>query len=434
MEKFDFNQGLLNFLQRSPTPFHVVDEMLGILTSKGFKNLSEKDSWEIQPGGKYCISRNDSSLIAFVAGKDDFVQKGIRMVGAHTDSPCLMVKPKPELKSHGYLRLGVEVYGGVLLNPWFDRDLSLAGRIVYKDSQSGTLKKSLINFERAIGVIPSLAIHLDREANKKRSINIQTDLPPVLLRIEDNEEICFADLLAKQVMQEHELNEKIQVMGYELAFYDTQPPAFVGFNEQFIASARLDNLLSCYTGLQALLNSGSSQTCMLVFSDHEEVGSTSACGAQGPFLQTILERLIPDPSHRSQVIDGSLLISADNAHGIHPNYPSLHDSRHAPELNKGPVLKMNTNQRYASNGITTSLFRQWAEDLNIPVQDFVTRSDLACGSTIGPITASKVGVPTLDVGVPTFAMHSIRELAGRDDAHYLYRILREFFLSEELSI
>ena len=438
MDKPKFNSDLLSFLQGSPTPFHAVENMAEALKTSGFEQVHETDSWALETGGKYFTTRNDSSLIAFVVGEQALEKHGIRMVGAHTDSPCLMIKPQAELKSQGYLRLGVEVYGGALLNPWFDRDLSIAGRVVYKETPTGKLKKSLINFENPVAIIPSLAIHLDREANKSRSINPQTDIPPILFQLEDDENINFREILAEQLALQLSLEDSasknIQVLDYELCCYDTQLPSLVGLREEFIASARLDNLLSCYTGLQALLASESNQTRLLVCSDHEEVGSASACGAQGPFLQTVLERLIPDTGQRNRTLEHSLLISADNAHGIHPNYPSLHDANHGPLLNKGPVLKVNANQRYATNSVTASLFRQWAEQAGVPVQDFVTRTDLGCGSTIGPITASEVGVSTLDVGVPTFAMHSIRELAGRDDAYGLHRIMLEFFRSEILSI
>lgn len=434
MDKTKFNHELLGFLQRSPGPFHAVEHMTRLLELAGFRQLYELDSWGLEPGGKYFVTRNDSSLIAFVNGEQAPEKYGIRMLGAHTDSPCLMIKPQPELKSEGYFRLGVEVYGGALLNPWFDRDLSLAGRVIYKELDSGQLKKDLINFERPVAIIPSLAIHLDREANKNRSINAQTDIPPLVFQLENDEDVGFRDLLAEQLRLEGISSDEIQVLGYELCCYDTQPPALVGLREEFIASARLDNLLSCYIGLQALLASQGNQTRLLVCSDHEEVGSASACGAQGPFLRTVLERLIPDAGQRSQAIDRSLLISADNAHGIHPNYPSLHDTNHGPRLNRGPVLKSNANQRYATNSITASLFRHWAERAGVSVQDFIMRSDLACGSTIGPITASEIGIATLDVGVPTFAMHSIRELAGRDDAYDLYRIMLEFFRSENLDV
>ncbi|OUS11801.1 M18 family aminopeptidase [Gammaproteobacteria bacterium 53_120_T64] len=426
-----FNDQLLAFLKASPSPFHAVEQMAARLDEAGFEYLAEQESWSIEAGGRYYSTRNDSSIIAFSAG--DFSQ-GIRMVGAHTDSPCLMVKPQPE-KAQDYLQLGVEVYGGALLNPWFDRDLSLAGRVIYRDKASGELKQSLLDFGRAIATIPSLAIHLDREANKNRTVNPQTDIPPILCTLHGQRSRDFRESLAIELLaQNPELGDDeqaIEVLDYELCFYDAQPPAIIGLHNDFIASARLDNLLSCFTGLQALLSSAEGQACMLVCSDHEEVGSASACGAQGPMLASLLERLLPDVGERTRCLARSFMVSADNAHGIHPNYASKHDANHGPLLNAGPVIKINANQRYATNSITAALFRDLCQQANVPVQSFVTRTDLGCGSTIGPITASGIGVPTLDVGVPTFAMHSIRELAGSDDAWSLFKVLRLLYQQTE---
>ncbi|MBV1930903.1 MAG: M18 family aminopeptidase [Porticoccaceae bacterium] len=434
----EFNQQLLEFIERSPTPFHATQNIASMLEDAGFEQLAEGDEWSLNEGGRYYLTRNDSSIIAFIQGvstntASSSLDVGIRMVGAHTDSPTLMVKPQPE-KIKDYFQLGVEVYGGALLNPWFDRDLSIAGRVVYRDKQSNSLNKRLINFQRPVATIPSLAIHLDREANKNRTVNPQTDIPPILFEAGSDECKDFRTLLARQLLSEHDdLKDTpdIEVFDYELCFYDTQAPAQIGLNNDFIASARLDNLLSCFCGLQALLkvcaDSQTPQTCMLVCTDHEEVGSASACGAQGPMLQTTLERMLPDGQARARAISRSLMISADNAHGVHPNYASKHDGNHVPVLNRGPVLKINANQRYATTSVTAALFRQWCELQAVPLQSFVTRTDLGCGSTIGPITATQIGVPTLDVGVPTFAMHSIRELAGSQDGYDLSRVMTACF-------
>ncbi len=422
-----FNDRLLAFLKASPTPFHAVKQIAQRLDEAGFEYLPEQEDWSIESYGRYYTTRNDSSIIAFTAG--DFSQ-GIGMVGAHTDSPCLMVKPQPE-KAKNYLQLGVEVYGGALLNPWFDRDLSLAGRVIYRDNSSCELKQSLLDFGRAIGTIPNLAIHLDREANKNRTVNPQTDIPPILCTLHDQRTQDFRQLLAIELLAQNpqigENPEAISVLDYELCFYDTQPPAIIGLHNDFIASARLDNLLSCFTGLQALLSADAPQPSLLVCTDHEEVGSASACGAQGPMLASVLERLLPDVGERTRCIARSLMVSVDNAHGIHPNYASKHDANHGPLLNGGPVIKINANQRYATNSVTAALFRDLCQQADVPVQSFVTRTDLGCGSTIGPITASEIGVPTLDVGVPTFAMHSIRELAGSDDAWSLFKVLSKLY-------
>lgn len=432
MDFSSFNRELLDFLYQSPTPFHAVTSIAKILQYAGYQPLDEAASWKLHSGGKYYVTRNDSSIIAFVYGNENIIENGIRMVGAHTDSPCLKVKPAPELNAQGYFQLGVETYGGVLLNPWFDRDLSLAGRVTYK-STCGDVKSQLINFQQPIATIPSLAIHLDREANKSRSINAQTDIPPILMQLQ-GKDVVQPDfrLMLGEYMQQQGIADVAHVLDYELSFYDHQKPAVVGFNEEFIASARLDNLLSCYIGLQSLLRADGTQSCLLVCNDHEEVGSRSACGAQGPMLENFLMRLIPDSEERLRCIDRSMMISADNAHGIHPNYSDKHDASHGPILNQGPVIKVNANQSYATNSETSALFRHWCEAASVPVQSFVTRTDQACGSTIGPITASALGIKTLDVGVPTFAMHSIRELAGTRDGFSLYSVLNHFFASSML--
>ena len=419
------------FIQASPTPFHAVEQMTAILAENGFQPLKESDAWGLNSAtaqtGKFYVTRNDSSIIAFTLGSDP-VEHGFRMVGAHTDSPCLKVKPNPEITKNGYFQLGVEVYGGVLLNPWFDRDLSLAGRVNYV-TPDGDVGSALINFEQAIATIPSLAIHLDREANETRTINKQTDIPPVLMKMPEGSEQKpdFREILLRLLLsQEPELKVE-KVLDYELSFYDVQVPAVIGLHQDFVASARLDNLLSCYTELMALLKADSKQNCVLVCNDHEEVGSMSAAGAQGPFLKSVLQRLCSTAEDFTRSMDQSMLISVDNAHGIHPNYADKHDDNHGPIMNQGPVIKINANQRYASSSETSAAFRYICEEADVPVQSFVVRSDMGCGSTIGPITASEIGVRTIDVGVPTFAMHSIRELAGRWDAYYLYRALREYF-------
>lgn len=417
-----FNNDLLTFLRQSPTPFHAVASMKQRLEASGFEALEERDAWQLTSGHRYYVTRNDSSIIAFHYTPDAMLEQGIRMLGAHTDSPALKVKPQPEIIKQGYGQLGVETYGGALLAPWFDRDLSIAGRVNYRNQQ-GELQSKLINFERAVAFIPSLAIHLNREANSGNKINAQKHLPPVLFQTDNG--FDFRDLLAQELSRTG-VNDCEKVFDYELFLYDTQAPAIIGLNNEFINSARLDNLLSCYIGLQAILAANPTQPALLVCNDHEEVGSASACGAQGPMLEQCLQRLLADTESRLRVIDRSVMVSADNAHGIHPNYAELHDPKHGPLLNKGPVIKVNANQRYATNSDTSSLIKHLSERENLPVQEFVTRSDLGCGSTIGPITATEVGVKTIDMGVPTFGMHSIRETAGVTDSHLFYQLLTAF--------
>ena len=417
-----FNRELCDFLDHSPTPFHAVSTMSAMLEKAGFSALSETEQWSLEAGGKYFVTRNGSSIIAFTVGTESMAETGIRMAGAHTDSPCLMVKPQPELLRNQYFQLGVEVYGGALLNPWFDRDLSIAGRLVYRDS-SGQLKQKLVNFEKPVAMIPSLAIHLDREANAGRTINAQTDIPPILMQ--SKEKLEFNQLLAERFLAEGE-----QVMDYELCLYDVQQAATLGLNSEFLASARLDNLLSCFVATKALIEADSQSTSLIVCNDHEEVGSVSSIGADGPFLESVVERLCQydnQLANRVGVLANSLLISCDNAHAVHPNYPAKHDQGHSPLLNGGPVIKVNVKQRYATNGVTASLFKQMCEATDVPVQTFVSRSDLGCGSTIGPMTSAKLGVPTLDVGIPQLAMHSCREVTGTADPQRLTRVLTHFF-------
>lgn len=422
MKPADSLNDLLAFLKQSPTPFHVVDQMRQRLLEAGFRALDPAQDWDLRDGHGYFVERNGSSIVAFRTSEDPGSHR-LHMVGAHTDSPCLRVKPNPEINKQGYQQLGVEVYGGPLLHPWFDRDLSLAGRVVGCRA-SGQLDSVLIDFKRPIACIPSLAIHLNREANKGSSINAQTDLP-VLLGQELGDDFNLRQLLLEHLAGQGQ--EFTQILDYELSFYDTHAPAIVGWQQEFVASARLDNLLSCYVGLQALLQASSKQGMLLVCNDHEEVGSQTAEGAQGSFLMSVLQRMYPVAEKMHQVLHQSVLVSTDNAHGVHPNFASKHDDKHGPKLNAGPVIKINANQRYATNALTSSLIRELAQQQNVPVQAFVVRSDMGCGSTIGPITAAQLGIKTIDLGMPTFAMHSIRETAGSHDVAMTIALLQAFY-------
>ena len=418
MEKQDFNDGLLGFLNASPTPFHATQNMSAMFSNAGFIELNEVDKWELESGKKYFVTRNDSSVIAFTYPKSS---KNYVMVGSHTDSPNLKLKPNPVIKEHGIVKFGVEPYGGLLLTPWFDRDLSLAGRVSYVDMQ-GELQDVLIDVKKSIATIPSLAIHLDDKANKDKTVNKQTDICPVLTT---DEEFDFDNFLRWQLDRLGRPDVK-EIYASELSFYDTQKAAFVGLHDDFISSARLDNLLSCYVGMLSICSVGEDKPMLFIASDHEEVGSESTSGAAGSFLESTLKRMFGDLDEYMNMIRSSMMISADNAHAIHPNFPSKHDSKHTPFINKGVVIKVNANQRYASNSTTISKFMDSAKSINEPLQNFVTRSDMGCGSTIGPITATRLGIETIDVGLPTLGMHSIRELAGSDDAHSLYKILVAF--------
>jgi aspartyl aminopeptidase len=422
MNKQDFNEGLLGFLDASPTPFHATKNMSEMFLNAGFIKLNEVDKWNLEEGKKYYVTRNDSSIIAFTfPHATNPHAKEYTMIGAHSDSPNLKLKPNPVIKEAGVVKFGVESYGGLLLNPWFDRDLSLAGRVNYLNSKD-EIKDALIDVKKPISIIPSLAIHLDDKANKDRTINKQTDICPILTTNEDFE---FDEFLKWQ-LDKLDIKDVKELYASELSFYDTAKAGFVGLHDDFIASSRLDNLLSCYVGMLSISSVDTETPMLFIASDHEEVGSESVAGAGGSFLENTLRRIYPDYEEYMQVIRSSTLISADNAHAVHPNYPTKHDKEHSPKINQGVVIKVNANQRYASSSTTISNFMSVASSVGEPTQNYVTRSDMGCGSTIGPITATRLGIDTLDVGLPTLAMHSIREICGSDDAFSLYKILVGF--------
>jgi aspartyl aminopeptidase len=308
-------QNILSSLDASPTPYHAVDVVRAALLDHGYLPLDEGRPWDLQSGGRYFVTRRDASLLAFRYGQQDLAASGLRIIGAHTDSPALKIKPRPEKVSQGYFQLGLEVYGGALLSPWFDRDLSIAGRVTVKSGEN--LRSHLVNFQRPVAVIPSLAIHLDRTANEGRALNAQEHMRPVLLQ---NPEpgLTFRSLLQRQLEKEGCRVSEAEILDFDLCFYDTQNAALVGMHEEFVTSARLDNLLSCFVGLQAFLDSEGDTSAVLALFDHEEVGSQSNIGAQGNMLTAFCERLLPTAESRMRMLHNSLLLSVDNAHGIHP--------------------------------------------------------------------------------------------------------------------
>ncbi|MFL0809637.1 MAG: M18 family aminopeptidase [Agarilytica sp.] len=419
----------ISFLHKSPTPYHAANQLASIFQSAGFVALDETQDWQLEKGGKYYFLRSDSTIVAFTLGQQSLAEGGMRICGAHTDSPCLKVKAQPELTKQEYNLLGVEVYGGALLNPWFDRDLSLAGKVFYLD-KGGKLASALIDFKEPIAVVPSLAIHLDREANAKRTVNPQTHMNVLLQSSEDG--FSLRDILLNKLKEDGRA-EVEEVLDYDLRFYDCQMPHRVGLKQEFIAGARLDNLLSCYLSAKALTEVDDEVTSIVVCHDHEEVGSESETGAGGSVMESLLERLIPENEQRHRASRQSLFLSLDNAHGIHPNYPDKHDENHGPILNKGPVIKFDAKQRYATSPETSSVLKKLAkQNPELPLQSFVTRSDMRCGSTIGPMSSAKLGIKALDVGMPTFAMHSTRELSGTEDLSTMYALLNRFFTSKNL--
>lgn len=432
MSKSSFNRALGEFIDASPTPFHACTNMREQLLQAGYEALDEADAWQLERGGRYLVTRNESSLIAFHLGAGPVADDGLRMMGAHTDSPCLKLKPNAVTEQGGYIKFGVEVYGGVLLNPWFDRDLSLAGRITLVQ-RDGRLHSTLIDLRCAIAMIPSLAIHLDREANNKRNINAQTMLPPIV-GLSGKGGFKLQELLTEHLKAHNRLNDGDKIVDFELSLYSVQGLSSVGVKDEFIASARLDNLLSCYAGLRALLDAPKGHGRLLVCNDHEEVGSGSSAGARGNFLRSVLGRIAGDDETYARMIARSMLVSTDNAHGVHPNFSNRHDAQHGPLLNGGPVIKVNSNQSYATNSETAAVVRQAALAAKVPLQSFVVRTDMGCGSTIGPLSAAVLGVRTVDVGVATFGMHSIRELAGSDDGIALAKLLKSFCAMADLRI
>lgn len=350
---------------------------------------------------------------------------GFRLLATHCDSPGLQIKPRAEVNSPPYLQLGVEVYGGPLLNTWFDRDLSIAGAICYLDNL-GKIHEKLVDFQRSLLVIPSLAIHFDREANTNKSVDAQKHLPPLFAQIINEKLPDLTEILKDQLINQYPGSSTQEILGFDLFCYDMQPPTILGYTKDFISSGRLDNLLSCHIALTALQQTGTRRNTMLLCANHEENGSTSTIGAHGSFINDIFARLLPESENRQIALRNSFLISLDNAHAVHPNFKDKSDPAHTVTLNGGPVIKINANQHYATSGRSAAVIKILARDAGVPVQEFVMRSDLPCGSTIGPMTAAKLGIATVDIGAPTLAMHSIRELTGNRDPHLLYLVVSEF--------
>lgn len=423
-----YNANLFPFLFSSPTPFHAVANIEVHLVQQGFICLQENEHWQLLKGQAYYLTR-EGAIIAFILGSDESCEQGFRMLAAHTDSPCLQIKPRADIKTGSYLQLGVEVYGGILSAPWFDRDLSLAGRVCCR-MRNGNLAVFLINFRRPLLTIPSIAIHFDRDANKNCGINQQRHLPPILSQAIDQQLPEFNTLLLEQIQQEHADTTIEEILSFDMFCYDFQKPTYTGARNDFISSGRLDNLLSCHAGMTALGKAERTKNILLFCANHEENGSTSTSGAQGSFLESTLERIISDPISRRITLSNSFLISMDNAHAAHPNFMEKIDSAHEIHLNKGPVIKLNANQRYATNSLSAAIYKQICKEVEVFPQEFVMRSDLPCGSTIGPITAARLGVRTVDIGAASLAMHSIREHTGSLDPFLLYRTIEQFLKSD----
>jgi aspartyl aminopeptidase len=429
-------RNLMQYIDASPTPFHAVSQTAQRLEAAGFTRVDESAAWQLAPGARVYTTRNGSSVCAFVIGERPVHEAGFALVGAHTDSPNLRVKPVPDVRAYGYHQLAVEVYGGVLWHTWLDRDLSLAGRVVIDDgSASGSAR--LVDFRRPLLRIPNLAIHLNRTVNSEGlKLNAQSHLLPVVALDTgaQDRDALFTSALAAELTRAGQPCEGKNIVSWDLALYDTQPSVLGGLHDEFIFAPRLDNLASCHAALQALCagRSGRAETRGIVLYDHEEVGSHSAQGATSPFLLDALSRIAESSAGGAtdalpRALARSLMISADMAHAVHPNYADRHEPGHRPVLGQGPVLKTNVSQSYASDAATRARFQLLCRSVEVTPQHFVSRNDFACGSTIGPLTAARVGLPTVDVGNPLLSMHSVREMAATADVATMQKVLDAFF-------
>lgn len=423
-------QDLLHFIDASPSPWHAVDSVQSRLVSAGFIELHEADAWQLQSGSSYFVTRGGASIIAFTLGKQALTDSGLRIVGAHTDSPGLRLKPKPVFASEGLVRIGVEVYGGPILATFTDRDLSIAGRVTVRSKNGHDTK--LLKFDSAMMRLPNLAIHMNREVNDKGLVlNKQTGLP--LLFAESEEGLEAEQQFLSFIAQALQVDIG-DILTFELNVFDTQQGTLWGANQEFIADSQLDNLASCHAAVTALIEcKQQNATSICALFDHEEVGSESATGASGSFLADIIKRITTgaglNQEQHLRTLAQSFFISADMAHAYHPNHPAAYEPCHHVMVNQGPVIKTNANQRYASNADTAARFITLCKRAGVPYQQYAHRTDLGCGSTIGPIVASGLGIASVDVGSPMWAMHSIRESAGVLDQSYMVAVLRELFNS-----
>lgn len=422
-------QDLLSFLNHAPTAWHAVDLMLQKLRTANFEVLEENAAWKLKPGGRYAVTRNGSTLSAFVLPSG--VPSSARVAASHTDSPSFKLKPNPEFMKENMVMLGLEIYGGPLLSSWLNRDLGIGGRVVFTDPK-GKMHEQIVTLDQHPVVIPQLAIHLDRHVNDSGLIlNKQEhlaalaalDLPP---STKDKKTNYFETILKEQIGA-HTL------LAHDLFLYPLEPARLIGFNQQMIASYRIDSLGSVHAILHGFLQNvkpAKDQIRMVVFWDNEEVGSETAQGAASPFLPETIERICLSMGLGREaymrLISQSLCLSVDLAHALHPNYPEKHDPRHQILLNKGIVIKSNAQNRYASNARSSAIVAALCEKLKIPYQKFVSRNDIPSGTTIGPIHAHFTGMPTVDIGNAQLSMHSCRELASCQDHLDMCRLLSNY--------
>lgn len=445
-------RGLGSFLVASPTPYHMCTRAATQLTEAGFTEIKETDPWAeksmLKPGGKYFYTRAASTIVAFAIGAAFEAGNGFKVVGAHTDSPVLKVKPVSKKSAHGYIQIGVECYGGGLWHTWFDRDLSLAGAVII-EKDGGGFERQLVHINRPLLRVPNLCIHLQTaDERSKFEVNKETHLAPILA-MELNK---TAEAEGASGMDERHAPELLKILAAELkvkpeqikdmdlSLFDTQPGQVWGANEEFFSSPRLDNQVSCFMGLEALVQhskdlSKDSDVSVVCCFDHEEVGSDSAHGAGSPIMQEVVERVntcfgvAPGAEKFKLSLQKSFVVSSDVAHGIHPNYASKHEAKHAPMLNSGVVIKLNSNQRYATSATTGFVIRELSRRGDLGCQEFVVRNDCPCGSTIGPKIAALTGIRTVDIGIPSLSMHSIRETIGCADVATSTALFVAFFKS-----
>ena len=433
---------LLRYIDASPTPFHCVDESVRRLVAAGFARLREEDAWELSPGGQYFFARG-GALVAFRLGAQRPAEGGFRVIGAHTDSPNLRVKPMGDYAKDGFVQLGVEVYGGCLTYTWLDRDLGLAGRVMFREKGDEGVHGRLVRIDRPLARVPSLAIHLQRDyVQKGLKLNPQTHLAPVLSvglsggrdPGEDADDTHSPGSLLRQLLGDTLGISPETILSWDLSLMDLAPSTVGGLRNELIFAPRLDNQGMCHAALVSLMQTEQQPraTQVVCLYDHEEVGSVSTAGAGGPLVENTLQRLaeLEGPGAigggMMRAVARSYQLSADMAHALHPNHSDKHEPQHQPRLNAGPVIKVNAQQRYATDAETAALFASVCQSCDIPYQRFVARTDMSCGSTIGPISAGRVGLPTVDVGNPMLSMHAVRELAGADDVPLMVRAMTHF--------
>lgn len=429
-KELDYAKELIDFIYDSPTAFHAVDMVKGILDNKGFKELKEEEKWKLKNGSKYYMTKNDSAIVAFVVGEGKVEENGFKIIGAHTDSPSFRVKPNAEMTSeNAYVKLNTEVYGGPILNTWLDRPLSMAGRVTLKGENLLFPETKLINIKKPIMIIPNLAIHMNRNVNQGIELNRQVDTLPILELI--NDEFEKENYLLKIVAEELGIDFK-EIIDFDLFLYEYEKGSIIGIKDQLISSGRLDDLEAVHAGVTALVKSNKTKaTNVLMCFDNEEVGSSTKQGADSDMLSNILERIVlalhGDREDFFRAISKSFIISSDSAHAVHPNKGEKCDPTNRPKINKGTAIKIAASQSYTTDSDSASVFKAICKKAGVPVQEFVNRSDERGGSTIGPISSTHLNIRSVDIGTPLLAMHSIRELCGVMDHYYATKAFEEFY-------